>query len=218
MNWDLWCHQTALIPYSSRLHPGIFKWGPWRNYDGGGSRWGVTCWGVHAFDQIQRALGDDAMPEEAWPENDEHNCPVTLRYPGGVLVKLVLQKTGPRYGAIFVGQRGKIEINRNRLASNPKELIERAPPPDDSHLKLPPSAAEYHIRNWIDCMRSRNKPNAHAAIGHRAHVICCLVNICRELKRRVKWDPVKEEFLGDGQANSLRSRPRRKGYELPAIS
>jgi hypothetical protein len=45
-----------------------------------------------------------------------------------------------------------------------------------------------------------------------------LINICRELGRRLKWDPVKEEFLGDEQANALRSRPRRKGYELPDIS
>jgi len=48
-------------------------------------------------------------------------------------------------------------------------------------------------------------------------VVCILVNICRELGRRLHWDPIKEEFAGDDQANALRSRARRKGYELPAI-
>jgi hypothetical protein len=81
----------------------------------------------------------------------------------------------------------------------------------------PAAPGEYRIRNWIDCVRSWNKPNAHAAIGHRAQVMCCLVNLCRQLKRRLKWDSTKEEFVGDDEANSLRSRPRRKGYELPTI-
>ena len=58
---------------------------------------------------------------------------------------------------------------------------------------------------------------AHAAIGHRSSVICHLVNICRELGRKLKWDPVKEQFLGDDEANRLRSRPQRRGYELPPI-
>jgi hypothetical protein len=48
-------------------------------------------------------------------------------------------------------------------------------------------------------------------------VICILVNICRELGRSLKFDPVKEEFLGDREANALRTRTRRKGYELPKI-
>jgi hypothetical protein len=67
-------------------------------------------------------------------------------------------------------------------------------------------------------MRSRQKPVAHAEVGHRTQVICHLINICRELGRRLKWDPVKEEFPGDEQANALRSRPRRTGYELPDIT
>ncbi len=45
--------------------------------------------------------------------------------------------------------------------------------------------------------------------------ICHLINICRELGRKLQWDPVQEEFVGDVQANALRSRPRRTGYELP---
>jgi predicted dehydrogenase len=218
MNWDMWCHQAALIPYSSRLHPGLGKWGRWRDYDGGGLGWGVTGWGAHAFDQVQHALGtDDTTPEEVWPEGDGTNCPVTLRYPNGVLLKLTLSKgKGPGLGAIFAGEKGKIEINRNRLASNPRDLIQGAPPPDDRSEVA--SVAQRHIQNWVDCMRSRNKPVAHATIGHRVQVICCLVNICRELQRRLKWDPVKEEFAGDDQANALRSRPRRKGYELPNIT
>ena len=52
---------------------------------------------------------------------------------------------------------------------------------------------------------------APAEVGHRATVVCHLMNICRELGRKLHWDPVKEEFLGDDEANKLRSRPRREG-------
>ena len=67
-------------------------------------------------------------------------------------------------------------------------------------------------------MRTRQKPAAHAEVGHRATVICHQINICRELGRKLRWDPVKEEFQDDDAANELRSRPRRKGYELPELT
>jgi hypothetical protein len=160
---------------------------------------------------------DHTTPEEIWPEEPGPNARVTMRYPNGTLLKLALPKgKGPGLGAVFVGEKGKIEINRNRLASNPPELIAGAPPPADKSEYA--SVAGAHIRNWIDCVRTREKPVADAEIGHRASTICILVNICRELGRRLKWDPVREEFLGDDEANRLRSRPRRKGYELPEIA
>jgi hypothetical protein len=218
MNWDFWCHQTPLIPFSETLHPGLGKWGRYRDYDGGGLGWGVTGWGAHAFDQVQRALGtDDTDPEEIWPEETGPNAKVSMRYPNGVVLKLSLpQGKGPGLGAIFVGDKGKLEINRNKLAANPKELIQAAPPPADKSEYA--SVAHEHLRNWVHCMRTREKPVAHAEVGHRSSVICHLVNICRELGRKLRWDPIQETFLGDGEANKLRSRPQRRGYQLPDIS
>jgi len=66
-------------------------------------------------------------------------------------------------------------------------------------------------------MRTRETTVAPLAVGHRSMTICHLINICRELGRALKWDPVKEEFDGDAEANALRSRSRRAGYELPEI-
>ena len=218
MNWDFWCHQTPLIPYSEAVQPGLGKWGRYRDYDGGGLGWGVSGWGAHAFDQVQRALGtDNTDPEEIWPEENGPNAMVSMRYPGGVVLKLSLpQGKGPGLGAIFVGDKGKLEINRNKLAANPKELIRGAPPPADKSEYA--SVAHEHIRNWVHCMRTREKPVAHAEVGHRSSVICHLVNICRELGRKLRWDPVQEVFLGDDEANKLRSRPQRQGYHLPEIA
>jgi predicted dehydrogenase len=218
INWDMWCNQTAMVPFSPALHPGLALWGRYRDYDGGGLGWGVTGWGAHAFDQVQCALGTDATdPTEIWPEEAGPNGRVTMRYPNGVLLEVKLPSgKGPGLGAIFVGEKGKIEINRNKLAANPHELIQGAPSPADKSEYA--SVAQDHIRNWVKCMRTREKPVASAEVGHHSMVICHLVNICRELGRKLTWDPVKEEFLGDDDANKLRSRPRRKGYELPEIT
>ncbi|MHB8971064.1 MAG: Gfo/Idh/MocA family protein [Pirellulaceae bacterium] len=213
MDWDLWCGQTERTPYSSELHPGLDKWARYREYCG----WLVTGW-VHAFDQVQRALGtDDTGPLEIWPEEAGPDARVSLRYASGTVLQLDMpEDQGPRMGGIFIGEHGKIEINRNRLASNPPELVANAPPPADKSEYA--SVSHEHIRNWVSCMRTREKPVASAAVGHRAVTICHLINICRELGRALHWDPVKEEFVGDEQANQLRSRPRRAGYELPTIS
>ena len=120
MNWDLWCNQTELTPFSPELHPGLGRWARYREYCG----WLVTGW-VHAFDQVQRALGtDDTGPVEIWPEESGPDGRVSMRYASGTLLKLDMpEDKGPRMGGIFVGEKGKIEINRNRLASNPPELI-----------------------------------------------------------------------------------------------
>ena len=84
MNWDLWCSQTELTPFSSELHPGLHKWARYREYCG----WLVTGW-VHAFDQIQRALGtDDTGPVEIWPEEAGPDARVSLRYASGTLLQV----------------------------------------------------------------------------------------------------------------------------------
>lgn len=212
MNWDLWCNQAPLDRFSSQLHPGLGRWARFREYCG----WLVTGW-VHAFDQIQRALGtDDTGPVEIWPEEAGPDAHVSMRYASGTILKLDMpENKGPRMGGIFTGEKGKIEINRNRLASNPPELIAGAPPPADKSEYA--SVSHEHIQDWVRCMRTRKKTVAPATIGHRSTTICHLINICRELARRLRWDPVKEEFLGDDEANGLCSRQRRKGYELPEV-
>jgi hypothetical protein len=96
--------------------------------------------------------------------------------------------------------------------SNPPELVAHQPVVDYEYGVTRP-----HLENWIECMRSRQRPRADVEIAHRSHTICHLVNIARDLGRRLKWDPEKEVFVGDEEANRhpAVTRPRRKGYELP---
>ena len=70
----------------------------------------------------------------------------------------------------------------------------------------------------MDCIKTRQKPVADVEIGHRSISVCHLINIAREVGRKIKWDPEQEQIVGDEEANRLLSRPRRKGYELPELA
>jgi predicted dehydrogenase len=213
LDWDHWCNQTPLRPYYRELQYG---WADWDDYDGGGQVWGVTGWGTHSLDQAQCGLGlDHTGPVEIIPEQQGPECPITLRYANGVLLKLEGQNRGMEdLGAIFIGDRGRIEILRGDYLADPKELRENAPPvtPQGDHESIP------HIANFFECMRSRKKTNADVETGHRATALCHLVNICRQVQRRLRWNPVTEQFEGDDEANRLLARPRRAGYELPRLT
>jgi len=193
----------------------------WRDFAGGE----ITNWGAHGVDQIQWALGmDGSGPEEMWPITAGSNGQVGMRYPGGVEVHFVLEK-GPSGGGIFIGEKGKLEINRNKVTSNPPEIaaeLLRQIDVSEEERKWSDNLAlwqaRWHLQNWLDSIRSRERPVADVEIGHRSISVCHLANITRRLGRRLRWDPAAEHFVDDAEADGLVTRPRRKGYELPVVS
>ncbi len=213
LDWNEWCNQTDLRPYARRLQ---FGWGLYADYDGGGQSWGVTGWGTHSLDQVQCGLGtDDTGPIEIKPTEPGENCPVHLTYANGTVLKLVGPKRSYEdLGAIFVGEKGTIEIRRGSCVANPKELLTGAPPDSPS---VKPGETVDHLKNFFECVRTRKKPNADVETGHRATSLCHLINICRAVQRKLRWDPAAEKFISDDEANLYLSRPRRKGFELPVI-
>lgn len=213
LDWDQWLGQTPYRPYNKQLHYG---WMAWWDYSGGE----MTNWGAHGLDQIQWALGkDDTGPVDIRPQGGpkDMNAPVHMKYADGTPVRLELNP-GPMGGAIFSGENGRIEINRNKFTCNPPDLIKELPPKEEIDKWRDEVAlwqAKYHMENWMNCMRTREKPVADVEIGHRSITIAHLANIARYLGRRLQWDPQKEVFVGDDEANQLIERPQRAGYELP---
>src|SRR5581483_10988587 len=183
MDWDAWCNQTELRPYHLELHR---RWSNWVDYDGGGQSWGVSGWGTHGLDQVQCALGmDDTGPVELWTEDrrtlDEADFPlaknalwkpvldrkpVVLRFATGTLVKLEEpgKNSHAQLGGIFLGERGRIHIIRGNYTADPPELRDGAPDP------TPEGKGEdvFHLKNFLDCVRTRKKPNADVETAHRA--------------------------------------------------
>jgi predicted dehydrogenase len=212
LNWDEWCNQTELRPYHDdlRLH-----WNIYRDYDDGGQSWGVSGWGTHALDQIQCALGtDDTGPVELWTEGEGPQAPVIMRYASGTLLKCVGKKRPDHsdLGGIFVGEKGTLEIKRGTLVTNVPELLKGRP----EDTVEGPGEDKWHLENFFECIRTRKRPNADVEIGQRSTSVCHLMTICRDLGRKLSWDPKAERFP-DADANAMLSRPRRKGYELPKI-
>lgn len=226
LDWDMWCGPTEPVPYhidiyTPRANPG---WISFRPYSGGE----MTGWGAHGLDQIQWALGtDDTGPVEIWTEGEKFSPPtytqpesrargekicsqpkVFFKYANGVVVKF---DNGPPGGAIFIGDKGRITIDRAKFSVEPKELGK--PPYDDFTIRL--YVSNNHMLNWLECIKTRQKPVADVEIGHRSTTLCHLGNIARWVGRPLKWDPVKEQFIGDEEANSYLDRPRRKPYVLP---
>jgi predicted dehydrogenase len=190
----------------------------WRDFAGGQ----MTNWGAHGVDQIQWALGaDDTGPVEIKPLTEGPNGQVAMRYASGVAVNFILPG-GPMGGGVFIGEKGKLEINRNKITSNPPEIaaqiLEKLDVTEEERKWSDQTAlwqAREHLQNWLDCIRSREKPVADVEIGHRSITVCHLANIARQTGRSLRWNPVTERFIDDAAADALIVRERRKGFELP---
>lgn len=216
LDWNAWLNQAADRPYAGAW----MGWMGWRDFAGGE----MTNWGAHGVDQIQWALGrDDTGPVAVRPITEGPGGQVVMTYADGLEVKFVLEK-GPMGGAVFVGEKGKLEINRNKVTSNPPEIaagILAAVDVAEEERKWSDETAlwqaRHHLQDWLDCIRSRALPVADVEIGHRSVTVCHLANIARAVGRKLEWDPAAERFLADPAADALLTRERRRGFELPAV-
>jgi len=224
LDWEMWCGPAPLVPfnkdiYAPRANPG---WLSFRPYSGGE----VTGWGSHGYDMIQYALGmDESEPVEFWVEGGPFNPPtytapeskargdkicsepkVFFKYANGIVVE---PGQGPMSGGVFYGEKGWLRVERGRLDSDPEEIF------IELKRKRPAGFSEDHVARWLSAIRTRQRPNADVETGHRSASVCHLVNIARWTGRRLKWDPVKEVFPDDAEANKFLDRERRKGYEMP---
>lgn len=199
-DWDLWLGPAAWRPYNSQ-YPGRRFWGGHLDFAGGS----ITEWGSHTVDLCQMANdSDDTCAVEYEPKGKD----VEARYANGV--KLVVRagigkgSCGVRFegteGWVQVDDSGQIDVHPKSLQS--ARRLGRGYPMND------------HGRNFLDCFKSRRLPIAHAEAAHYSIMGCHVANICRRLQRPVKWDPVKEEFIGDEQANRMRTRAYRAPWRL----
>ncbi len=210
LDWDTWLgpaqergyHKDI---YTPRAQPGWISILP---YSGGE----VTGWGAHGLDMIQWALGTDKTgPVEVWAEGNPRvlDRVVNMKYANGVL--LTMDNKGPQGGGFFEGEKGTIMVSRGVYKVDPPELAESATITD------PLEVSHNHQQNFLDCVRSRNKPIADVEVAHYSTTLCHLINIARWTHRKMQWNPEKEEFVGDADANTYLDRPRRSPWELPVI-
>ena len=197
LDWDLW------------LGPA-----PWSPYDGnaGAHRFGTggINWGQHHYDIVQCALGPDRRgPVEIGFEDGK----LAHRYADGVVVygaRYPGERVGGSGGATFVGSAGRIAVDRESLVAYPKSIIAQPVGPDEVHLYRNAG----HSDNFLECVRTRRRPICDAQTTHRGASIMLLGDIAERLRRRLKWDAAREEFVGDDEANRLLSAAKRPPWRL----
>lgn len=203
MDWNRFCDQAKLLDYHEQLHR------RWRSYDAftGGP---ICDRGSHALDMVHLAMGwENVAPHRIEATTEAENSRdrgVRLYYPDGTVIRLE-STDGPAFGGIFIGERGKLEINRGRFACNPKNLL--AP--------YTGSQTESHVANWLDCIRTRDEPNAPVEVGHLITSVAHLINICRTTGRTINWDATNERITGDTAADAMLNKERRAEFSLPRV-
>jgi predicted dehydrogenase len=212
VDWDRWLGPAPWRPYNKAYVQG--KWRGYWDFDSGAR---LLDWGAHTVDLCQWAnKADDTLPVEYEPSPTQ----ITARYANGVKLVLDFLKTPfeERPGWLqslgtcpvrFVGDEGSVETGDNggievKPESLKKELKDAEGKAD---VGLDVSA---HARNFFDCIKSGGKPAANSGVMRRSHIACHSAALSWVLGRKLKIDPAKEEFVGDDEANGLRSLPSRK--------
>jgi predicted dehydrogenase len=208
-DYDMWLGPALWAPYhTQRCH---YQFRFILEYSGGQ----MTNWGAHHLDIAQWGnQSDDTGPVEIRGKGEfpktglfttALNAEVEYTYANGV--KMFLKRGG---GTRFEGTEGWIYVNRGKLEAEPESLLTSVIGPDEIHLYQ----SNDHKQNFLDCIKSRKDPICNAETGHRSSTVCHLGNISMLLDRPLKWDPEKEQFIGDDEANRMLWRPRRAPWRL----
>ena len=228
LDWDLWLGPAPWRPYHHRFHPygrppHVVPWHFCRDFGGGN----LTSNAVHAFDVVQWALGmDHSGPVEIIPPETGQAAVLTYKYANGTLLQVVPGRLNPAvqeipagwdvqtviqpFGALYVGEHGWIHVGREGyLTAHPPELLQK---PTEKPLGSGP-VYNHHL-NWLDAIRRRTDPASHVESACRSTMVSHLGCIAHWTGRALRWDPQREEFLDDPQANLLRSRPMRQPWRL----
>jgi predicted dehydrogenase len=213
LDYNMWLGQAPKVPYHPMRCHYSFRF--LLAHSGGQ----MTNWGAHYLDIAQWGIGAD------------NSGPLTIdgkgKFPNGGLftaaeegditytyaddVTLILSQRKGNSGNIrFEGSEGWISVNRKRMEAEPNSLLSYNTKPNELHL----TNSLDHKQNFLDCIKTRQQPIANAEIGHRSASVCHLGNISMLLGRKLAWNPKKEQFASDGEANSMVSRVMRSPWHL----
>ena len=208
-DWNLWLGPAPWRPYNSAYVAG--KWRGQFDFESGAR---LLDWGAHTVDLCQWAnSADGTTPVEFVPAPTG----ITCRYANGVKLVLDFLKTpfgdrGPNWNTKlglcpvrFVGSEGSVEVGDDGIEVKRGGVVQ----PSEKITKSRGIDAQTHARNFFDCVKSRQPTITNAEIMRQSHITSFAASFAWILGRPLRYDPAKDEFLGDAEANSLRSRPER---------
>lgn len=199
LDWEGWVGPAEFKPFNPELSPPVEKdiYPHWRNYKeyGGGI---LSDWGAHMFDIAQWALGMDRTgPVKFIPPPDNATKGLAMIYGIGIVMKHV--DFGRGFAVRFIGEKGTLDISRDFIESNPANIATATLGSNDTRLYY----SDDHYKDWLDCIKTGKQPICDVETGHRSSSVCCLANIAYWLRRPLDWDPKREQFRNDEEANAL---------------
>lgn len=225
LDWDFYLGQAPKVEYVKERCHTTFRY--WLDYSGGT----LTDWGAHHLDIARWALGQDGPLMVAGRVLAEpipggytaiSEYEVTSTWAGGVRVVArtttddnifggVVNQEGQRHGLKFEGTEGWLWVTRGDLEASREEILSTPLPAGAERLE----ASADHMGNFFACVRTRQDPVAHVEVGHRSASVCHLATLALRLRRPLNWDPVREQFTGEGagEANGHLARRMRAPYD-----
>jgi predicted dehydrogenase len=211
VDWNLWLGPAPWRPFNQKYADGGWR-GQW-DFDSGAR---LLDWGAHTVDLCQWAnRADDTMPVEFEPSDKNIVC----RYANGVTMILdflpePFGNRAPHYitrlgtcPVRFIGENGWVETgDEGEIVVDPKKLEQEI---GDGAKRVRGLDVSAHARNFFDCIRSRSKTAANPDVMRHSHIACHAAALAWVLRRKLKLDPAKEQFVDDHEANQLRTRPWR---------
>lgn len=210
LDWGKWLGPNESVVFNSELAPPISKdvfpnWRLYREFGGGM----VTDWGAHMFDIVQWSLGmDDSGPVEVSAPDGKEIKFLTYKYENGIT--MTHEKWEWNNAIHFVGTEGEIKVQRKKIETTPISLKDKVIGETEKHVYK----SENHYKDFLDAMRNRSKPICDVEIGHRTASVCNIGNIAYRLNRSLKWNPKKEIFIDDKEANALLGRNMNKEWGI----
>jgi predicted dehydrogenase len=217
LDWDMWLGPAPWRPYNKGYLGGC---GNFLDYYDFGT--GVAGWGSHTICQCQGPVGADlTTPIEYERSANENSDGFTATYANGIKLVLSVGNFGAlgiwhgTCGVRYEGSEGWVsiadgysvpDVSSPALLADSKKLLQ-----DYLERNQRPIG---HMRDFFNCIRTRRLPVSHAEVAHRSMSTCHIINISLLLRRNLKWDPVKEEFINDAEANRLRSRAMREPWRV----
>jgi len=208
LDYDFWLGPAPYKPYHRHRVHGSFR-GYW-DYDGGG----FSDMGAHYFDPVQYFIGaDDSGPVEIeavapWPPHPDAVGmwgSITYKFPGDITIKCASGEWGkdddPADAPFIEGPKGKVW---NERKADPPDLFDKLKDFPD-----PP-----RLLRWEEALRTRKEAGGNAEVSHRVATILHLGNLAIRLGRKLHWDPAKEQFIGDEEANRYVNIPMRVPWHL----
>lgn len=208
VDWDMYLGPAAWRPYNKKLLDG-FNFEKGGGFVGAFKGGGVLEWGSHCVDLCQWAV-DDCLPPVEYdaPKNGE----LVARYENGT--ELIFREKGwiplGSCPVRFEGETGWVEAGDSgkMVLSSPELLAGR----DVEEIGGYP--ATFHVRDFLDCVKTRRQPKGNAQAACNAHIACHAANIALMLDRTVKYDNTTNAFVNDEAANRLRSEALREPWRL----